>query len=210
MASVTWRTIGSSAVRTRSQVSARFNRLGLAVCLSRRADLPRSTVGSTFSLSSARVSGSKGGWASRAPRGITKRVSSHVFLARPESTGVGGPQPSRSAVTNGRSRFSPRSSRDTTPLDGGELGNNSVVFKSSRLDARRVRSHGLRAWPAWIYLFAGKRSDGTGHLWHAIILHSLHIAVVRRVNSRFCTPRAIRSSLFHRLLGGPAGGSVRS
>ena len=51
-----------------------------------------------------------------------------------------------------------------------------------------------------IYSLAGERGGGRGHLWRATIRHSLHMAVIREVHSRFCTPRAIRSGLLHRLL----------
>ena len=67
--------------------------------------------------------------------------------------------------------------------------------------ARRVGSHGLRAWPARIHPLAGKRSDGNGHLW---VLSSCTVAhgSNRRGELGVCTPRAIRSGLLHRLLYG--------
>jgi hypothetical protein len=106
--------------------------------------LPRSAMGSTLAVSSARVCGPKGGWGGRAPGGAHQACRSARFsslicdssprrwlrhshragtarasrrqhhddlFARPQSGGDGGPQPSRSAVRNGRCRALARVAR---------------------------------------------------------------------------------------------------
>ena len=49
--------------------------------------------------------------------------------------------------------------------------------------ARRVRSHGYARGLRVSALLAGQLRDGKGHLWSAIMLRSLHMAVVGDANS---------------------------
>ena len=88
------------------------------------------------------------------------------------------------------------------PRDGTMAGRNHTTLNNKPTCTSRSVAWITRVARERIYSLAGERGGGRGHLWRAIIRHSLHMAVIREVHSRFCTPRAIRSGLLHRLLGG--------
>ena len=108
---------------------------------------------------------------------LSRRHDDDDLIARPQSGGVGSPQPCRSGMTDGPSRFSPRGSRDIHAARRGRCRSNPVTFNSYPCAHARSVAW-IRAWPARIPPARGLTGDGKGCFlacYHpAFVAHSSH------------------------------------